>query len=82
MLLHGFDIDIVIEVDYVLAIVVFNEDLHVDTKNGFGALELFRVLVDDLVELDLQFRLNLAYSIDRTHYHLIQQPIYHKLRFT
>jgi len=75
VLLHGLDVYVIVEVDDVLSLAIPDVDLHVDVHHGFAALGLLRVLVDDLIELDLHIVLYLAHSVDSAHDHLVQLPI-------
>lgn len=80
MLLHGLDVYVIVEVDDVLALAISDVDLHVDVHNALAALGLLRVLVNDLIELDLHVILHLAHSVDGAHDHLVQLPIDQELR--
>jgi|LauGreDrversion4_2_1035121.scaffolds.fasta_scaffold165502_2 hypothetical protein len=51
--LHRFDVYVVVEMDNVFALSFSYVDLHIDTHHALSALRLLRVLVDNVIELDL-----------------------------
>jgi hypothetical protein len=57
-------------------------DLHVHWISRPSILDHLRVLIDDIVELNGNPRLDLAHSIDRTHNHLVKKSADQELRLS
>jgi hypothetical protein len=68
ILFHYLDIDFIVEVNDVFLFTVFESNLQIHILNTPLVLEYVSVLVDDIVEGDLQLRLDLANTVDSTHY--------------
>lgn len=77
---HALDVYLIVEVNYIFSFPIEAWHLHIDIDDTPLALEHFRVFVDDVIKLDLQAALHLAYTVDSAHYHLIKHAVNKELR--
>ena len=81
ILLHSFNIDLVVEVDNVLSFTVSQVYLEVDALDIplIMAFKNIGILVDHIVKGNRQLWLDLAYTVYRAHDQLVKMSIDHEL---
>jgi hypothetical protein len=80
--LHDFDVDFIIEMNHIPLIVPVDCNMKVDVMEISDMSIEISVLIDDVIECDLQFRLNLAHVVNGAHHKLIKMSVNQELRFS
>lgn len=76
VLLHGLDVDIIVEMNDILLLPIATQHLHVYTLYGPLRPKHLSILVNDVIERYLQSRLDLAHPVYSGHHQLIEMSVY------